>query len=79
MLFRSWVITDDLGEFLTLWDEISTDPSVPQSFLEYLTDRWAPLVFMWSRVVRKGRSIFEEGDTNMLIESYVNTFFPLIR
>ena len=76
---KRWVITDDLGEFLTLWDEISTDPSVPQSFLEYLTDRWIPLVFMWSRVVRKGRSIFEEGDTNMLIELYVNAFFPLIR
>ena len=26
---------------------------------------------MWSKVVRKNRSIFEEGDTNMLIEAYV--------
>ena len=76
---KKWVTTDDLGIFLRLWDEISTDPSVPQSIIDYLTERWIPVVFMWSKTVRKGRSIYEEGDTNMLIESYVDAFFPLIR
>ena len=33
-----------------------------------------PEVYMWSKTVRKERSIFEEGDTNMLIEAYVNAF-----
>ena len=74
---KKWVTTDDLGVFLTLWDEISTDPSVPQSFINYLSENWIPVVFMWSRTARKGRSIYGEGDTNMLIESYVHAFFPL--
>jgi hypothetical protein len=30
---------------------------------------------MWSHTVRKDRSIYEEGHTNMLIEAYVNAFF----
>ena len=76
---KKWVTTDDLGVFLTLWDEISTDPSMPQSTVKYLKDHWLPVLFMWSKVLRKNRSIFEEGDTNMLIESYVHAFFPLIR
>lgn len=76
---RRWVTTDDLGEFLTLWDEISTDPLAPQTLIDYLNENWIPVVFMWSKVLRKGRSIYGEGDTNMLIESYVNAFFTLIR
>jgi hypothetical protein len=73
---KKWVTTDDLAQFLTIWDEIFTDPSVPQSIVDYLLVYWLPVVHMWSRIMRKGRSIFEEGDTNMLIESYVNAFFP---
>ena len=76
---RRWVTTDDLGEFLTLWDEISTDPLAPQTLIDYLNENWIPVVFMWFKVLRKGRSIYGEGDTNMLIESYVNAFFTLIR
>jgi hypothetical protein len=33
-----------------------------------------PEVYMCSKTVRKEQSIYEEGDTNMLIEAYVNTF-----
>src|SRR5580692_7879374 len=29
---KAWVKTDNLMEFFNLWDKISTDPSVPQSF-----------------------------------------------
>jgi MULE transposase domain len=76
---KKWITTDDLGVFLTLWDEISTDPSLPQSTVKYLKDNWLPVFHLWSKVLRKNRSIFEEGDTNMLIESYVHAFFLLIR
>jgi hypothetical protein len=66
---KAWVKTEDLAEFHRIWDEISNDPSVPKSVVEYLTVEWVPVLHMWSRVVRTNRSIFEEGDTNMLIEA----------
>jgi hypothetical protein len=68
---KALVKTEDLTEFYTLWDEISTDPSVPPSFVQYMASSWIPASHMWSKVVRKDRSIYLEGDTNMLIEAYV--------
>ena len=65
------VKTEDLAKFYTIWDEISTDPSVPQSFVQYMASLWIPASHMWSRVVQKDRPIYLEGDTNMLIEVYV--------
>jgi MULE transposase domain len=69
---KKWVKTDNLAEFYQIWEEISSDPTVPPSFLQYLTEQWMQVSHMWARVVRKNRSIFEEGDTNMLIEAYVS-------
>jgi transposase-like protein len=66
--------TDD-GAFATLWREISEDRSTPPAFIEYLRTNWFPITHKWSRVLRKGRSIYEEGDTNMLIEAYVIPHF----
>jgi hypothetical protein len=66
---KAWVKTEDLAEFTRLWEEISNDPSVPESVVRYLAVDWLPVLHMWSKVVRKNRSIFEEGDTNMLIEA----------
>jgi hypothetical protein len=65
----AWVKTDNLSEFLSLWDDIRTDPLNPQSFVNYLEEHWLSVCHMWSRVVRKHRNIYEEGDTNMLIEA----------
>jgi hypothetical protein len=65
------VITEDLAEFFNIWDEILTNPSVPQSIVEYLASEWLQVLNMWSRVARRNRSIFEEGNTNMLIEAYI--------
>ena len=65
------MITEDLAEFFNIWDEISTNPSVPQSIVEYLASEWLQVLDMWSRVARRNRSIFEEGNTNMLIEAYM--------
>jgi hypothetical protein len=66
---QAWVRTDDLAEFFRLCDEISSDPSVPQSFVKYLNVEWIPISHLWSRCARKNASIFEEGDTNMLLEA----------
>jgi len=68
---KAWVNTEDLAKFLKIWDNISSDPSVPQSIVKYLATEWLQVLHMWSKVARKNRSIYEEGNTNMLIESYV--------
>jgi hypothetical protein len=68
---KIWAKTDNLAEYLNLWDEILFDLEAPLSFLKYLVDEWVKVPHLWSRVFRKNRSIFEEGDTNMLIEAYV--------
>jgi hypothetical protein len=66
-----WVKTADPAKFSRIWNEISSDPLVPQSLLDYFKTEWIPVTEMWSRVSRQNRHIFEEGDTNMLIEVYV--------
>jgi hypothetical protein len=50
---KAWVKSDKMANFLNLWDEISTDPSIPQSFVQYLAKEWVPSPHMWSRVARK--------------------------
>ena len=72
---KAWVKTTDQIEFAKLWVEISGDPSAPQSFIAYLKVQWLPVTLKWSKLLRKGQSIYEEGDTNMLIEAYVSTHF----
>jgi len=64
-------MTDEIGKFFNIWDKISSDPSVPESVVKYLTTEWLPVLHRWSMIGRKDRSIFEEGNTNMLIEAYV--------
>jgi len=68
---KHWVITEDPAVFLNIWDEISNDPSAPQSVVNYLQTEWLPVLHMWSGTARRERSIFEEGNTNMLVEAYV--------
>ena len=65
---KKLVWTSDVHEFGTIWDKIRTDPTYPQSFLSYFETRWIPNVYMWSAVTRKYRTIYEESDTNMLLE-----------
>jgi hypothetical protein len=66
---RELVKTCDQSRFDTLWEWIQTDPSVPQSFVDYLQVNWMSIVSLWSGISRKNRTIFQESDTNMLIES----------
>ena len=66
---REWVKTPNQLKFESWWDEMQTDPEVPQSFLDYLKINWMLIVPMWSGSARRNRTIFQESDTNMLIES----------
>jgi hypothetical protein len=76
---KVFVNASESGVFAKLWVEISNDPSVPQSFVQYMRSEWLPEAKMWSLVMRKNRSILEEGDTNMLLEAYVFHFSAAIR
>ena len=68
---KRWVITEDLAMFFNIWDKISSNCSAPKSVVKYLETEWLPVLYMWSGTARRNRSIFEEGNTNMLIEAYV--------
>ncbi len=76
---KVFVNASESGVFAKLWVEISNDPSVPQSFVQYLRSEWLPETKMWSLVMRKHRSILEKGNTNMLLEVYVLNFLTMIR
>ena len=65
----TWVRTSDQILFDRLWQEMQTDSSVPQTLVDYLQVNWMGIVPLWSGIHRKNRPIFQEGDTNMLIES----------
>ena len=64
-------MTDNIAKFFNIWDKISSNPSVPESIVKYLTVEWLPVLQRWSIIGRKHQSIFEEGNTNMLIKAYV--------
>jgi hypothetical protein len=55
------------------WTKIQGDTKVPKSVAEYIARDWLPQKDMWSAMSCQNRTIFEEGDTNMLLESYVIT------
>jgi len=76
---KAFVNASESADFARLWVEISNDPSVPQSFVQYMRAEWIPEAKMWSMVMRKNRSILEEGNTNMLLEVYVFHFSTAIR
>ena len=66
---RAWVKTSDQIKFDSWWEEMQSDASVPQSLVDYLKANWMGIVPLWSGTYRKDWPIFQEGDTNMLIES----------
>ena len=68
----------NLTKFLNLWDDIWRDPSTPQSLVNYLEKEWLHVLHLWSGTARRGLSIFEEGNTNMLLEAYVVYLFTKI-
>jgi hypothetical protein len=76
---KALVNASQSADFVQLWVEISNDPSVPQSFVQYMRTEWIPEVKLWAMVMWKNRSILEEGNTNMLLKVYVFHFSAAIR
>jgi MULE transposase domain len=72
-LIQDWIRTTDDDVFNDGWAQIQGDTDVPKSVAEYIGREWLPHKEMWSAMSRQNRTIFEEGDTNMLLESYVIT------
>ena len=66
---HEWVKTPNQSKFDSWWEEMQTDPLVPQSFIDYLKVNWMPIVPLWSGASRQHHTIFQEGDTNMLIKA----------
>ncbi|KAF8491687.1 hypothetical protein F5888DRAFT_1807194 [Russula emetica] len=69
-LIKDWVRTTDDNEFNASWKYIEEDTSVPKSVAQYIARDWLPYKKMWSAMSRQNRTIFEKGDTNMLLEAY---------
>ena len=70
-LIQYWVHVTDSNKFNSCWTQIKEDTEVPKSMAKYIAWKWLPHKDMWSAVSRQNRTIFEEGDTNMLLEAYV--------
>lgn len=68
-LLKCWIRIADKAEFEQYWVKIQA--LAPQSFTEYLKVYWLPERDLWSAISRKNRNIFEQSDTNMLVEAYV--------
>ncbi|KAJ6496885.1 hypothetical protein DFH09DRAFT_945727 [Mycena vulgaris] len=69
-LLKKWIRMTDITAFNAAW--VVIQEIAPAGFVEYLTRYWMPqaTVKMWSAVYRTPRSIFEDCDTNMLIEAW---------
>ncbi|KAH8978817.1 hypothetical protein EDB86DRAFT_3089977 [Lactarius hatsudake] len=68
---QEWVKTPNQSKFDSAWEWIQTEKEkVPESFVKYLKENWMGIVPLWAGIARKNRTIFQEGDTNMLIEAY---------
>ena len=74
-LIQDWVCTTNDNEFNDWWEEVQGDTNVSLSVAEYIAQEWLPYKEMWSTMLCQNRTIFEERDTNMLLELYVFTLF----
>jgi hypothetical protein len=76
-LIQDWVRMTNNNEFNACWTKIQGDTNVPKSVAEYIAWEWLPHKEMWSAMSHQNHTIFEEGDTNMLLESYVIAHFNI--
>ena len=66
-LLKAWVRLTDRLQFDMQWKQIKD--LAPQSFIDYINDTWFPVVAMWSAIFRTDHSIWQDCDTNMLLEA----------
>ncbi|KAJ7154347.1 hypothetical protein C8R43DRAFT_885158 [Mycena crocata] len=65
---QAWIRITDQDEFDACWAEIRS--LAPPSVVTYLEEHWMKVVELWSAVFRLDRTIFDLGDTNMLVEAW---------
>ena len=70
----------DEAEFDSCWKNIQS--LAPGSFIEYIDIYWLPdhVKKLWSGIYHRNHTIFELGDTNMLVEVYIALcqYLPLL-
>lgn len=66
---KRWFRITDPDEFMACWVRIQE--LAPESVINYLVKTWLVDKELWSAVYRQDRTIFEQGDTNILVEAYV--------
>ena len=68
-LLKAWVWIEELVAFEAASTKILE--IAPPDFLRYLQEYWLPVKYfvMWLVVYRKGRTVYELSDTNMLIKA----------
>lgn len=66
---KSWYHITDEAEFQKCWAYIQE--LVPKSFIEYIKTYWLPVKKLWSAIHCKNHTVFEQSDTNMLVEAWV--------
>jgi hypothetical protein len=64
---KQWFRITDPDEFMACWARIQQ--LAPESVISYLVKTWMVDKELWSGVFRQDRTIFELGDTNMLVEA----------
>jgi hypothetical protein len=67
-LIQDWVHTTDAAQFDAWWEQMQMNTSYPDTVIRYLAQDWVPCKDMWSAIFRQNCTIFEEGDTNILLE-----------
>ena len=76
---KKWYHITDEAEFNSCWKKIQS--LALDSFIEYINTYWLPdpVKKLWSGIYCKNCTIFELGDTNMLVEAYVAScqYLPL--
>jgi len=68
-LLKKWIRIEDTDEFWEYWKKIKvvTPPSLIEYFESY---RLGDNTKLWSAIWRKDRTVFQECDTNMLVEAW---------
>ena len=76
---KKWYRITDEAEFNSCWKKIQS--LTPDSFIEYINTYWLldHVKKLWSGIHHKNCTIFELGDTNMLVEAYIAScqYLPL--
>lgn len=69
-VLKKWIRITDPVEFWEYWSEIKS--LAPKSMIKYLQSYWleSSMIPLWSAVYRNDRTIFQQCDTNMLVEAW---------